>query len=84
MRADTKIMLQALKDVLGTRRRYRIARMALGRELTQRQIARRLSISQPTVHRELQAIAQVQQEVRQQQDAIRLGLACPFPAPSLN
>ncbi len=79
-----KMLMEALRGQLGTRRRWRIAMLALGRDFTQREIARRLKISQPTVHREMQAIAQVRQDVREQQDAIRLGIACPFPSPSLN
>lgn len=52
----TAAQLAALKNILG-RRRYRIAVLYYGRELTQEAIAHRLGITQQAVSKELKRIA---------------------------
>jgi Fe2+ or Zn2+ uptake regulation protein len=85
MTSDVKTKLEVARLILG-KRRMRIIRAMAGQEVppSVRDIASRLRISKSTVHRELQTIAQLRQEWLEAERAVKAGVACPFPAPSLN
>lgn len=85
MTSDAKIKLEAARMILG-KRRMRIVRAMAGRDVPPsiREIATRLRLSKSTVHRELQTIAQLRLEWWESEQAVKAGVACPFPAPSLN
>lgn len=76
----TEAQLEALKELLG-RRRYRVAMLSLGRGLKQREISRRLRVSQRTIRRDLSAVKRQFEQLRR---SARLKVHLHASVPGLN